>query len=186
MGEESRHRWLQSVFILKEISQSSPYDADEINSVFGCQHILCLKRSSMLSEPGILYRGNMEAAICAHPLLPPFLLLKCQAKITAATLAVHGQMQQRLLMLKRIKFLFVQSQLHNLLPGPVTGTYLFWYQVQPLSPCCQTDATTVTLAGFCLSCPSPRGCTEERPLQPPHPAGRTHPFLLYDLLLFPS
>lgn len=125
MGGESRHRWLQSVFILKKISQISPYDAEEINSVFGCQHILCLKRSSMLSEPGILYRGNMEAAICVHPLLPPFLLLKCQAKITAAALAVHGQMQQGLPMLKRIKFLFVQSQLHNLLPGPVTGINLF-------------------------------------------------------------
>lgn len=30
MGEESRHRWLQFVFILKEISQGSPSDAEEI------------------------------------------------------------------------------------------------------------------------------------------------------------
>lgn len=31
----------------------------------------------------------MESAIFVEPLLPSFLLLKCQAKITAAVLAVH-------------------------------------------------------------------------------------------------
>lgn len=30
MEEESRHRWLQFVFILEEISQGSPSDAEEI------------------------------------------------------------------------------------------------------------------------------------------------------------
>lgn len=30
MGEESRRRWLQFVFILEEISQGSPSDAEEI------------------------------------------------------------------------------------------------------------------------------------------------------------
>lgn len=100
----------------------------------------------------------MEAAICVEPLLPPFLLLKCQAKITAAVLAVHRLMQQGLPMLKRIKFRFVQFQLHNLLPGPVIGIYLSLYQVQSLSPCCQTDATTATWAA-----PAPWSCTKGTP-----------------------
>jgi len=30
MGEASRHRWLQFVFILEEMSQGSPSDAKEI------------------------------------------------------------------------------------------------------------------------------------------------------------
>lgn len=187
MGEESRHRWLQSVFILKEMSQGSPYDAEEINSVFGCQCILCLKRSSILSETEIFYRGNMEAAICVQPLLPPFLLLKCQAKITAAVLAVDRQMQPGLLMLKRIKFLFVQFQLHNLLPSPVIGISLFLYQVQSLILCCQTGAPTATYTHFSQSCLSSEELYRGNPLLvPPHPAGSTSPALVCDLLLFPN
>lgn len=94
-------------------------------------------------------------------------------------------MQPGLQTLKRIKFLFVQFQLLNLLPCPFTGTRLFLYRARSLSPCCQTDQHS----HLRWPLPEPPQLREAAPRAPapvpPHPAGSTDPALGQDRLLFP-
>lgn len=97
------------------------------NSVFRSWCILCLKRSSILSETEIFLIGSMESVICVQPLPPWQLYSLCWSASTenGSPFSCGWIVATRTSSTKEDKIPFVQFWLFDLVPSSFIGIILF-------------------------------------------------------------